>query len=453
LATCAAVLGAVIVFDIYNHRLEMPNTKVLNVSAPHSLGFSKPTDTIQLIIHGQCVFLFRTEVACALTLFNKDKSDGLHVSLNESEFVVTRLSNGNRFETQRRTGGLCSKSGAYYWFSLDSQNQLLQAGVGEARIETACYTYQFEHDKLWEANKLFLESLIQIVIPETIIPLRLLKNPVTMAVPLLVKGTDELTIDDVAGVEYLPSGWLSPAAQTLYSCIAGDKFVLNNADFPDFSDAIEYSIRTPGLWCNTRLKEKAIEFGKPNPMETYLRITLGQNNGESPGIPYVMEIWPVGHYSPIHNHGGANAVIRVLHGGINVSLYPFLCDSPGGVEPFANKDFKVGDITWISPTLNQVHMLKNLETNTQTCITIQCYLYDKSNIEHYDYFDYIGDNAAKQQYEPDSDMDFNEFKSKIRAEWNARPPIQVGVPQVVATRSRSCFGYVGCFGCFGCWRK
>lgn len=421
----------------------MPNTKVLNDGSPQSLGFSKSTDAIQLIVHGQGVFLFRAAVACIFTIYNKDKSDGLQVSLSEVEFVVSRLSNENRFDSQGAKGGLSTKSGAYYWFSLDSQNQLLQAGVGEPRIETACYTYQFDHDKLWEANKLFLESLVQINIPEAIIPLRLLKNPITVGVPLLVKGTNELTMDDVAGVEYLPSGWLSPAAQTLYSCIAGEKFTLNAADFPDFTDAIEYSIRTPGLWCNTRLKEKASEFGSHNPNETYLRITLGQNNGESPGIPYVMEIWPVGHYSPIHNHGRANAVIRVLHGGIHVSLYPFLCDSPGGVEPFATKDFKTGDITWISPTLNQVHMLKNLESSAHACMTIQCYLYDKSNTEHYDYFDYTGDKNVKHQYEPDSDMDFKEFKTKMRAEWDARPRQPAAVVATV-NASRSCFG---------CWRK
>lgn len=160
--------------------------------------------------------------------------------------------------------------------------------------------YQFDpHDKLWEANKVFLESLVSVGLSETVVPLRLLKDPITLAVPLFVKGTGDLTMDDVAGTKYLPWSQLSPAGQTMYNCISGDKFVLNTPDFPDFSDAIEYSIRTPGLWCNTRLKEKATEFGSnPNPLKTYLRITLGQNNGESPGIPYVMEIWPVGHYSP-----------------------------------------------------------------------------------------------------------------------------------------------------------
>jgi hypothetical protein len=38
---------------------------------------------------------------------------------------------------------------------------------------------------------------------------------------------------------------------------------------------------------------------------------LGYNLGDSPGVPYVLEIWPVGHYSPIQDHGDANAAIKV----------------------------------------------------------------------------------------------------------------------------------------------
>ena len=101
------------------------------------------------------------------------------------------------------------------------------------------------------------------------------------------------------------------------------------------------NIVTEGCICNTILQNKSREFNKdkPNFLETYLRITLGQNNGESPGIPYVMEIWPIGHYSPIHNHGGANAIIRVLHGNIHVKLYPFLCSQKEPIKTFAEKDF------------------------------------------------------------------------------------------------------------------
>jgi predicted metal-dependent enzyme (double-stranded beta helix superfamily) len=129
-----------------------------------------------------------------------------------------------------------------------------------------------------------------------------------------------------------------------------------------------------------------------------------------------MEIWPVGHFSPIHNHGGSTAIIRVLNGSINVNLFPFLGDDT--VKPFAKADFNIGDITWISPTLNQVHQLKNLEGNTDTCITIQCYMYESSDATHYDYFDYLDGSDTKQQFEPNSDMEFIKFKAKMKEEWS-----------------------------------
>jgi hypothetical protein len=230
-------------------------------------------------------------------------------------------------------------------------------------------------------------------------------------------------MDDIATGAYMPKANLPPIGQKLYDCISGKKFVLNTPDFPDFVQAIEYSIRTPGLWCHDKLRDKSREFNpdKPDLSETYLRITLGQNNGESPGIPYVMEIWPVGHYSPIHSHANASAIIRVLNGEINVALYPFLCAEKDGVKPFGTATFKEGDVAWITPTLNQTHQLKNMETNTYTCITIQCYMYTEKDRRHYDYFDYLDADGVQQPYEPDSDMDFVDFKARMREEWEARP--------------------------------
>ena len=64
-----------------------------------------------------------------------------------------------------------------------------------------------------------------------------------------------------------------------------------------------------------------------------------------------------------------------------------------------------------------MHQLKNLDTNDSACITIQCYLYDNDDKTHYDYFDYLGNKNAKNQYEPDSDMDFLEFKKLMQKEW------------------------------------
>jgi hypothetical protein len=49
-------------------------------------------------------------------------------------------------------------------------------------------------------------------------------------------------------------------------------------------------------------------------------------------------------------------------------------------------------------------------------------MYDEKDDAHYDYFDYLDNEGVVQQYEPDSDMDFVEFKEVIREEWEERRP-------------------------------
>jgi hypothetical protein len=381
---------------------------------PKALKIGKFIDTVSLIVHGQGIVLFNSSGSCSLKFFDKDNKLGLKVKFTENSVLVNLEPSNEPLIDQTNVKGIVKYNGAYYWFSLDSQNKRLYAGIGEARIENIIYSYQLDG----ENNKLFLESLVSVSGENNKI-VKIIRDPITKSIPLLVKNTNELTMNDIATGKYMPKANLSLTSQKLYDCIAGKNFVLNTRDFPDFTKAIEYSIVTPGSWCYKTLKRKATEFdkNKPNYDETYLRITLGENNGESPGIPYVMEIWPVGHYSPIHNHGSSSAIIRVLNGSINVSLFPYL--SEDDILPFAKADFKKGDITWISPTLNQVHQLKNLETNKDTCITIQCYMYENEDVEHYDYFDYIG--AKKNQpFEPNSDMEFIEFKNLMKKEWKER---------------------------------
>jgi predicted metal-dependent enzyme (double-stranded beta helix superfamily) len=377
---------------------------------PQRLLVSSPVDNVSLIIKGQGVILFDACKPCCLTFCDSSGSVALKVRFTENAVLATMEPSDEPLIDTHNSKGIITSPGAYYWVSLDAQNQLLQAGIGEARQETLIYSY-----KLHATSKKFLESLATVAVKDLRIT-ALLRDPITGSVPLLVKHTDNLTMHTIALGAHMPSTNLSATSQRLYNCISGKQFTLNTPDFPDFTKAIEYSIATPGKWCHECLKQKANEFSKekPNYDETYLRITLGSNNGESPGIPYVMEIWPSGHFSPIHNHGGSSAIIRVLHGAIQVSLFPYLGDKD--VASFARATFQTGDITWISPTLNQVHQLKNLDTKT-TCITIQCYMYEQQDTTHYDYFDYLDENFNTQQFEPNSDMDFIDFKKQIQKEW------------------------------------
>lgn len=403
------------IIEIYFSYKNKMTYSSISHSLPRALYFKKAANKANLIIHGQGVILFTASGPCSLTFSDASGVVGLKVSFTESNVLVNLEPSNEPLVDTRNSKGVVSQSGATYWFSLDSQNLRLTAGIGEARIETIIYSFQFPSINK-NSCKAFLEGLIIVEVARLQIT-SMLRDPITRQVPLLVKDIHTLTMDMIDAGTVLPKANLSVMSQKLYDTISGKAFVLDSPDFPQFSKAIEASIRTPGHWCYERLKEKANEFNKdkPDPSETYLRITLGENNGESPGIPYVMEIWPVGHYSPIHNHGGASAVIRVLHGTIQISLFPFL--SSDDVSPFAKKEFSKGDITWISPTLNQVHQLKNLESNKNTCITIQCYMYEQEDRVHYDYFDYLDADGLKQQFDPDSDMDFSKFKATMKREW------------------------------------
>jgi hypothetical protein len=371
--------------------------------------------TLSLIIGGQGILIFKhlkPDDPCILKFHSKDLSLILTVEFTPKSVNVS--SGDSIFVDENNTKGLIDDTAAYYWFSIDSVNQQLYAGIGETRLDTVIYKFEFV--KKSGTTRDFLSSLTHIDMSEGVKIIRLLRDPITMPIPMLIKASDTLTMNDVAEGKILPSASLTPVNKKLYECVSGKNFVLDDKDFPDFSKAIENSILTPGLWCNTRLKEKSTEFSKdkPNLLETYLRITMGQNNGESPGSPYVLEIWPIGHYSPVHSHAGANAIIRVLHGNIHVRLFPYL--SPK-VQSFGSATFKKDDITWVNTTLNQTHQLINPKSNNKTCITIQCYMYDEADNGHYDYFDYIDADGVKQQYEPDSDMDFIKFKALMKEEW------------------------------------
>jgi len=389
----------------------------------------KEEKEIDFPVHGQGVFVFECDntLRCVFSILNKSGTKGFNVEIDTNRVVVARLGDTTGSTLDIKTnGGLVAKNGAYYWFSLDSQNQRLRFGVGEPRFETIEFeaVFQFKENSKSKEHKMLLESLCKVKIPSDSAakPLILIRDPVTGKVPPLIKTTDDISIDDIAQNKFLPTSVLSFELQQLYNCISGRNFKLDTDDFPDFVQAIEYSIKTKGKWCYEQLLKKAGEFGKQNPKETYLRITIGENNGESPGVPYVIEIWPVGHYSPIHNHGGANAIIKVLNGEILATNYPYLSTDEDVIRPMFKNILHKGQVTWINSRLNQTHQLYNEKTNFSTAITIQCYLYDKDDQKHYDYFDYITEDVPVEvmKYEPDSDMDFVEFKQLIRKEWDDR---------------------------------
>ncbi|MFN9959237.1 MAG: hypothetical protein ACK55I_39600, partial [bacterium] len=128
--------------------------------------------------------------------YDATQEDGIHVEFTTTNVKVSLL-NDMPLNDPANTKGLTNQPGAYYWFSLDSQNQKLYAGIGEARLDNIIYKYEFPtKDKLiWHENKQFLESLTHICISKqslSIHPMKLLRDPITNKIPLIVKNTHEL---------------------------------------------------------------------------------------------------------------------------------------------------------------------------------------------------------------------------------------------------------------------
>ncbi len=333
-----------------------------------------------------------------LTLSIFHKSVQIYRKVNGSAFILS-----DKDYSLKDDAFLENDTEVQYWFSLDSKNGKIKYGKGEVRDGTCLLEYDCNPSWFKDVNSVTLESCSAI---------KVFKDPVTFDPPLYVVPSSQITMDDVASFSRTTPANLNSSCQKLYDTVSG--FILNTPDFPNFSEAIEKSIKNPNGWCFKKLKEKSTEFGSNNPKQTYLRITLGQDFGESPGIPYVMEIWPPGHYSPIHNHANANAIIKVLHGDITVNLYPHLSST---AKPFNVATFHKDEVTWISPTLNQTHQLRNTNVIGDTCITIQCYMYGDEDNQHYEYFDYLNQTAVEQFY-PNSDMDFISFKNLMKLEYN-----------------------------------
>lgn len=223
----------------------------------------------------------------------------------------------------------------------------------------------------------------------------------------------DVTLFDLDRSEYTFSASLPPACQELYSNIKNLSLEYPENVLMKLSDAIRYSIVTPGMTLYKKLREKAGEF-------PYLRVTLGPDHRTAPGIPYVLEIWPSGSKSPIHNHGGSCAIIKNLFGRITVNIHNKMQDPPEEDKPLKIFDLKEDQITWISPNWYQTHRLVN---NTDDfCATIQCYRYDFKDTIQWTGFDFIEFVEDKEHYElqeflPNSDFTFIYLRSKVMEEF------------------------------------
>lgn len=385
----------------------------------------------ELIIKGQGTIEIMQNVSMPFKLQLSTSAD-----LNDkSAYFITISVSTDEVELTTSTGQSCRSSDCLhclqnndqcwhrYWISLYNGN--IKYGIGETRPYFAVFNFNLREHDIEHAKQI---QYIHVTVNNNDQMLTELdglkenfrfyigKKCVLYDPPLFIIPNSEYGVQHATDHTAIPPSQLEKPCRDLYDSIIN--FKLNDNDFLDLTDIIEKSIKNPQGWCHRKLVEKANRFGKPNTNATYLRLTLGKQEGQAPGHTFVVEIWPPGHFSPIHNHSNAYAIIRVLYGEVLLRLYPELRLNIGQHEPIEQICHE-GQITWLLPDLNQTHQLKNVNLYGKTCITLQCYQYGVEDRRHYEYFDYIAiDKQSIGHFDPKSDMDFDLFKIRMKQEKN-----------------------------------
>ena len=276
--------------------LSAPKKRVLDARADSEV---RSAEQVQFIVKGQGIISSAAPGRDSLswTIIDSGHTAGLRLEIHREGATLWMHQDGAWRAHHQYVGlhiGMDSDPACKYWYSLDCHNRRIRYGKGEARLKTTLVEFDFgpapasgEDSYAW-VSKVDSVQLAPAVATQIVV----WRDPVTIEPALFVVPTELISMDDVALNNATVPANLTPACQMLYSNVAGPNFQLNTPDFPQFVDAIEASIRDEHGWCNQTLKSKASEFGGDNQAETYLRITMGANQGESPGIPYVMEIWP-----------------------------------------------------------------------------------------------------------------------------------------------------------------
>ncbi|CAF3889705.1 unnamed protein product [Adineta steineri] len=387
------------------------------------------SNTLEIKGQGTVEIMQRKSVPFELQLSNKKdaydrKAYTIKISVNQNE-VKLSTSTGQSY-TSTDTMYTLQPEGEYwhrYWISLFSTAPNVKYGIGEVRPFFSVFDIELPENESQLMKEIYYLHFKVDNNDQMLTELKNLKedfrifigtSPVLHELALFVIPQEKYTLEHTTCHTAISELKLERPLRDLYYSVIN--FKLNTDEFPDLTDIIERSIKNPKGWCYKKLKEKAEGFGKPNPKATYLRLTVGERKGDAPGHNFVVEVWPPGHNSPIHNHSNAYAIIRVLSGDILVRLYPALTLKVNQYKPIEQICHE-GKVIWMSPNLNQTHQLKHLDLYGKPCITIQCYMYGRDDRVHYEYFDYLSnDERSIGHFDPKSDMDFHEFKERMRQE-------------------------------------
>jgi hypothetical protein len=376
-------------------------------------------------------FAPRTE-RYVIKLVDDQGIDVFHITVSDQSVSIELMKDGKPVDhrSEATTTPLIKfpASSMFIWVSVDRGNRRVSFGQGymmrrnevvsmqlpePPRIEALEPAHQASaHTRVWDVHRVEFQSPLAFYKGRA--P-RVNRMPVVLDAPPVVVDRDESTLEDIALNARLSASMLPDEAQALWGMVSGARIAISKGD----ANAINYSLNTHGmtLYNIVQRKREHSEFGDPNMV--YVRVTIGQAEGDSPGVPFVMEIWPKDSYSPVHNHGNTVAIIKVLHGSITVSWYGPLADEANPEpSPLATQTFGAGAVTWLTPEMYQTHKLKNPLPDT-ACITIQSYRYLNNDDIHHEYFDYLAPGGGVRRFfEPNSDIDYLEMLRRVREEYD-----------------------------------
>lgn len=435
----------------------------LKISIPRDIHSGSTDDAMWRVPyppHGQGIFTInisrRTPFELRVCPCSLDLSTQQWVSLIISRNKASlKLVGQDQLLLTERSGldvGYNPDTSEYYWLSLDSSNLVVKYGKGYFMEETTILSFDFLdglstcdqikkrtelrgifgpciqrflefHDFLTKENAILFEKNASIA-SNQIVPftnhsqqarlelsshvkdkVEFFPQPLIVNWPFAVKGSSEVSLFELDTNDYILSGSLPPECQELYTNISSAKIDLDWAPGDQktrLSDAIRYSFETEGKTLYNKLKSKKMK---------YIRVTVGPSRSNSPGIPYVVELWPRNMGSPIHCHGNSYGVIKVLHGGIRVEIYNR--DMKTKIKHF---NVRKGDVTWMSPYWYQTHRLYN--DTSDFSATIQCYRYGNFDTKQWPYFDYVSEKGCREEFLPNSDFTFTELYKTVLSEYN-----------------------------------
>jgi hypothetical protein len=114
-------------------------------------------------------------------------------------------------------------------------------------------------------------------------------------------------------------------------------------------EAIRVSLNSPNGALRKLLDTKASRDGVSDPKSTYIRVDCFGKRIQSPCL---LEIWPGGHHSPIHEHASSTGLMKGVFGRVDIMLYEGLSANPKQIALLAMTPERC---SWMSPDHYQAH--------------------------------------------------------------------------------------------------